>query len=161
MQVLFLGMGRCVPTDIRSSPCWNHQSKFVQWSAQQKAKAAITLCSMAWKRVMGTIDFFNPQAPVFSLYLTPLPRGVFLNFLMDCLTSQCICETVPRSDRTSSREENGRFIQGEFCYHFPDTGLQFGCLTYSLNKLGSRNFPGVFRKIVSAPPAVHFRYFLW
>lgn len=30
MQVLFSGMGRCIPTDIGSSPCWNHQSKLVQ-----------------------------------------------------------------------------------------------------------------------------------
>lgn len=41
--------------------------------------------------------FFNPQTPIFSLDLTLLPRGIFFNVLIDCLTSHCTCETVPKN----------------------------------------------------------------
>lgn len=108
-------------------------------------KVSNSLCCVEWRYVMGRLIFFNPQAPVFSLDLTPLPRGIFLNFLMDCLTSQCVCEAVPRNLGRTTGKELHDFAREHFVITFQvetqHAGPWFGCLTCPLNKLELRKVP--------------------
>ena len=82
---------------------------------------------------MGKIDFFNPRLQFFSLDLIPLPRGIFLNFLMNCLTSQCICETTVRGNMgKATGKEMDDFTREHFVITFQiesqHMGPQLGCL---------------------------------
>lgn len=117
---LFPGLGRYLPTDSR--PCWNQQSSLSNdRQAQRKARMQITVLRGMKVRDGKDCFFLNPRAPIFFASPDSTPkRNLSLNFLMDRLSSQCLCETVPRSDRARSREENGQFRRREFCYHFPD-----------------------------------------
>lgn len=147
---LFTGQGRYLPTVVRASPYWNHWHRPVWWSAQQNARSPI-LCA-AWNEATWweRLIFCNPQASVFSLDLTPLPRGIFLNFLMDCLTSQCVCEAVSRNVGRTAGKELHDFAREHFVVTFQvatqHAGPWFGYLSCSLNKLELRKLPRSLQK---------------
>lgn len=85
------------PTVIRSSLNWMiGQTGLMICTAEGKVSSYPVLSGM--KISDGKDWFFLTPGSSFFSWPDPTPRGIFLNFVMNCLTSQCICETTMRGN---------------------------------------------------------------